>query len=428
LKLPHINKVVVVDVRGDRDEKFLCAYIVSSQELDITGLRGALSPMLPDYMIPSHFVRVEQIPLTPNGKVDRRALPLPEVPGRDDYTPPENEIQERLIRIWADILNIDLHESPIGIDQDFFQLGGHSLKAALMKSGIDCEFMVRVPLVQVFSTPTIRGLAAYIEETGKETAAPGDSRLVHLRKNSGDRAPLTLFLVHDGFGGVDGYGEFCSRLNSAIECWGIKAEEYESSVPSDIQIETIARDYIQLIKRVQPEGPYSVAGWSVGGTIAFEMVRQFEAAGEEIAFCALIDTLPPQKEGETGETRAFWEAAGTLLEDPSMDTERIRERVPAEISRGIPGFDRLPAAELIRHLNIVRSLHGAAIRYIPSRRVKSPVHFFWAGRGHQVDKEAWHEYAVEPVAFIRVEGDHFSIMKKPDVEIFVKQFGSVLEI
>ena len=120
--------------------------------------------MLPGYMIPSYYVWVEHIPLTSGGKVDHNALPLPKVDAGIDYSPPENRIQEKLIHIWADILNINLNESHIGINQDFFQLGGHSLKATVLASKIHKEFNVRIPLTEIFTSPTIKGLSLYINQ------------------------------------------------------------------------------------------------------------------------------------------------------------------------------------------------------------------------------------------------------------------------
>jgi tyrocidine synthetase-2 len=164
---PGIKEVVVLvreEVSGD---KYICAYIVFDSEYEISGLREYLSKKLPDYMIPSYFVRLEKIPVTPNGKIDRKALPKPELITRENHTAPRNEIEKKLIELWSEVLSRDaLHASQLqksmGIDDNFFQLGGHSLKATILVSKIHKKLNVKLPLVELFKTPTIRGLAGYL--------------------------------------------------------------------------------------------------------------------------------------------------------------------------------------------------------------------------------------------------------------------------
>jgi len=166
-------KEAVVTASGKEGDKYLCAYIVPQDPGAIkkdtsifTELREYLSAALPDYMIPSYFVWLEEIPLTPNGKIDRKALPAPEVESGKAYAPPRNEGEEKLVEIWSDLLGVD---APIGIDDSFFELGGHSLKAILMVSEIHKTFDVKVSLPEMFKRPFIRGLYQYIKTAKKET-------------------------------------------------------------------------------------------------------------------------------------------------------------------------------------------------------------------------------------------------------------------
>jgi amino acid adenylation domain-containing protein len=180
LGYPGIKETVVLALGEEPHDKFLCAYVVSDKgnEKNPAGmseeLRTYLSQLLPDYMVPSHFAAIEKIPLTPNGKLDRRALPVPDSRCRGDnektdkYVPPSNPIEKKLAAIWEEVLGKDaLHASP-GIDDNFFQMGGHSLKASVLISDIHKEFDAKVPLAQVFRTPTIRGLARYIKDSVEE--------------------------------------------------------------------------------------------------------------------------------------------------------------------------------------------------------------------------------------------------------------------
>jgi amino acid adenylation domain-containing protein len=168
----------------DEDDKSLCAYIVPEKEqpdkktvdLSTPALREYLSTLLPDYMIPSYFISIEHIPLTPNNKIDRNALPGPGLEPGSVYTPPGNDIERKLAAIWSEVL--DTHEShhggAVGIDDDFFQLGGHSLKATIMIARVHKELDIKIPLHEIFKTPTIRGLSQYIsgKEEQKFTAVP----------------------------------------------------------------------------------------------------------------------------------------------------------------------------------------------------------------------------------------------------------------
>jgi len=162
LTLDMIKEAVVIAREEASGGKYLCAYVVSPGEIDMTRLRETLSGRLPDYMIPSYFVQVEKIPLTPNRKIDRRALPDPEMKRTGSISNPENVDQEKLRDTWAEILDMD--KVMIGIDDNFFELGGHSLKATILTHKMHKVFDVKIPLLEVFKSPTIRKLVLYIKE------------------------------------------------------------------------------------------------------------------------------------------------------------------------------------------------------------------------------------------------------------------------
>jgi amino acid adenylation domain-containing protein len=160
-----IKNVVILDKENDRGDKYLVAYIVAEEELNGGELRKYLEKKLPDYMIPSFFVQLEKIPLTLNGKVDRKALPHPEIKQGDDFVAPGNELEMRLASIWAEVLGLE--KDILGIDANFFDLGGHSIKAAILVGKIHKTFNVYLPLAEVFKNPTIRRMVGYMK-----TASP----------------------------------------------------------------------------------------------------------------------------------------------------------------------------------------------------------------------------------------------------------------
>ena len=183
LRCKGIKDAVVIDI--DRDpggegvDKYLCAYVVSehrSDNTEINELREELAADLPDYMVPGYFLFLDKIPLTPNGKVDRRALPLPgnretaEAAGEGrKAVPPQNPFQETLLRLWQEVLPLENFPADLlGIDDSFFHFGGDSLKAVLLVSKVHKAFDVKMPLMEVFRRPTTREMAHYIENAGKE--------------------------------------------------------------------------------------------------------------------------------------------------------------------------------------------------------------------------------------------------------------------
>jgi amino acid adenylation domain-containing protein/non-ribosomal peptide synthase protein (TIGR01720 family) len=165
---PGIKDTVVTAPEDENDEKNLCAYVTAApgQNPSAADLKKYLSNELPDYMIPVYFVQLERFPLTANGKIDRQALPAPVFDIGADYVAPRDEIEKKLVTIWSDVLRVD--EEKIGIRSNFFQLGGHSLRAALLTSRIHKEFQTNIPLREVFNAITIRALSRYIREAKKE--------------------------------------------------------------------------------------------------------------------------------------------------------------------------------------------------------------------------------------------------------------------
>ncbi|HLP58794.1 MAG TPA: condensation domain-containing protein, partial [Candidatus Deferrimicrobium sp.] len=173
LNYPGIKEAAVLAHEEETGDKYLCAYFVSVREHERSELQEYLSMALPEYMIPAYFMPLEKIPLTPSGKIDRRALPKPGLKAGKSYIAPRNEIERKLVGIWSEVLGRDALQvsqlqTSIGIHDNFFQSGGHSLKATLLVSKIHKVFNVKIPLVEIFKNPTISGLSNYIGNTAAE--------------------------------------------------------------------------------------------------------------------------------------------------------------------------------------------------------------------------------------------------------------------
>ncbi|MBL0388673.1 amino acid adenylation domain-containing protein [Tumebacillus sp. ITR2] len=257
-------------------EQELCAYVVTKSEVSLQELRGHLAETLPSYMVPSHFLLLDSLPLTHNGKVDRRALPTPNASVRllSEYEAPSNDRERQLAEIWQDVLQIER----IGVGDDFFASGGHSLKAVRMTARVYERLGLEVSLRDVYQHPTIRHLANHLgrDESPREL-------LVHL--GGAEQAVRTLFAFPPLGGDAYTFKGLAAHLLDS-ELYG-----FDFLVTED-RIE----QYVRLLREVQPQGPYHLLAYSAGGNLAYEVARTLEAEGLDVAMLLLVDSLPGLEE------------------------------------------------------------------------------------------------------------------------------------
>ena len=257
-------------------------------------LRRFLSSRVPAYMVPVSFVQVSSLPLTPNGKVDYRALPDPAshgIPASSEYAAPRDEIERQICKIWAEVLGIER----VGLDDNFFEIGGHSLLAARLFARIAEALGRLLPLGVLFTGPTVRALAEHYR-FAPEPAGP--SALVPLV--AGGSLP-TVFAVPGIFGDVVHVAHLARELGSFQPFYGLQSPGLDGrEVPLD-SIEAMATRYLAEVRTVQPRGPYVLIGVCFGGTVVYEMARQLLMAGEEVAFLGLLD--PTRREGDDASER-----------------------------------------------------------------------------------------------------------------------------
>ncbi len=250
----------------------------------IPQLRQFLREKLPEYMIPSVFVFLEELPLTPNGKINRRALPAPQqsrvLRVKDNYVPPRNSTELKLTRIWEDVLDIQ----PIGVQDDFFELGGHSIIAIRLMAQIEEQFYRELPLSALFQGPTIESLAELLtQETHYQYTGP-----VITFRSEGTATPF--FCVHPGGGTVLCYQNLARHLDPGQPFYGIEAIGLNGQEMPVNQMSAMAARYVAAVRQVQPEGPYRLGGWCIGGLIAYEMAQQLVTEGQNVELLALFDT------------------------------------------------------------------------------------------------------------------------------------------
>jgi amino acid adenylation domain-containing protein len=292
-----IAQAAVIAREDDPNDARLVAYVVP-KDISMRAfahVRSFCKERLPDYMVPSAFVPLERLPLTPSGKIDRRALPAPE-PARSDvvdgaFVAPRTSVEAQLVAIWEETLGV----KGIGITDDFFDLGGHSLLAVQMWPQIDKLYGPR-PVSVLARASTIERLADVLSHP--EDAEP-PSLLVDLQPR-GDRRPL--FLVHGIGGEVLSLAGLAHRLAPDQPVYGIRAKGSDGTQEPLSDVESMAACYLEAVRTVAPQGPYLLGGYCSGGTVALEMARQLRARGDEVALLAMIDTEAP----ETGHGARWW--------------------------------------------------------------------------------------------------------------------------
>ncbi|MBD2256449.1 amino acid adenylation domain-containing protein [Pseudanabaena sp. FACHB-2040] len=283
---PDVQQSVVAAWENTPGDKRLVAYFVSEQSNSSVGdLRAWLQARLPDYMVPAAFVQLKALPLNPNGKVDRRALPTPGVerPAVDSsWVAPQNQTEHQLIAIWEEVLQVQ----PIGVQDNFFDLGGNSLLATALFTKIERVLGRELPVSLLFDYPTVGQLANFLQQ-GEQTVQVRS--LVAIRPG---QAKPPLFCMHTRTGQIFEYYGLTKYLEADQPVYGLQpTPTMRGQAPSYQPLEEMAADYIQDIRSLQPNGPYFLCGYSFGGLLAYEIAQQLSAQGQPIALLVLIDAF-----------------------------------------------------------------------------------------------------------------------------------------
>jgi len=288
-KEPNIKEAVVIARPDNLGVDKLVAFVVtdSGEETSITNQvqswKESLRNSLPDYMVPDNFVIVPAMPLTPNGKVDKKELAKfgeTLILQGDEYIAPRTNIEKLVADIWIEYLGVE----KVGVHDNFFELGGHSLIAVQVMTKIEKETGKRLPLATLFESSTVEKLAQVLELGGKFIT--WDS-LVPI-KPKGSKMPL--YMVHGAGLNVLLFNTLAMGMSAEQPVYGLQAKGLNGIDEPLGRIEDIATHYIDAIMVQNPDGPYALAGYSFGGIIAFEMARQLEALGKEVKLLAMFDT------------------------------------------------------------------------------------------------------------------------------------------
>ncbi len=451
---PRVRQAIVIPRADSTGQKQLAAYVVprSGAALTSTELREHLLASLPDYMAPAAFAFLESLPLNANGKVDLAALAAqPLIETKRAHENPGTWMEASLVEIWEDILQ----HRPIGVTDDFFDIGGHSLLAIRMLAEVEKRTGIRISPRLLFEDATIRHLAV----AARRPEAVTNSAMVPVQ-SGGTRTPL--FFLHGDF--VEG-GLYCVKMARylgtdrpfyAIDPHGVHDEPPHS-------IEEMAAARLELVRTVRPNGPYVLGGFCNGGLVAFEMARQLEAEGEKVASLILLSV-----DGSNAEFSWLERLIGMVTgreERKFQSFLQWRERIlfaRAALSRQLDALARpVPVSEQPRRFvrkfgRILRKVfglmlphpaaapaamdtaqpeaagvdighiyHQACTAYVP-RAYRGPAHLLWPGEMQMRDASAGWARVMPQIKVIQAPGGHFSVLQGENLHVVSERIRECL--
>lgn len=436
---PHVSDSLVVAQDGIRGKE-LVAYVVAESPVDASALRQHLAARLPEHMVPGAFVHLTAWPLTPNGKIDRAALPAPGVQARaGGDVAPRDTLEMTLAAVWADVLGVE----SIGLHDDFFELGGHSLLAIRLMARLERVLGAQVPLAAILREPTVAGMAQAIR-SGAVSRGTGATLVPIQIGDSHQRAP---FFCVPGAGGNPIYlRELARHLGTSQPVYGLQGAGLDGERAPHTTVEEMAAAYVDAIRAVQSSGPYHLGGHSLGGWVAYEMAQRLVRQGEDVAMVGVIDAPAPVP--MDGGDRAAWDEARWIAEladrirqllAPGLQLSEHELRACAPEDR-LEVFRRALVAQgaypheggtaSLRHTLEVFKAHSQ-VSYTPASAagpfrivlVRTPEPPYAAAAAGD---PTWGWGALAPTEVHVVPGDHLAVLRPPYVGALAERLSACL--
>ncbi|MBW4673819.1 MAG: amino acid adenylation domain-containing protein [Desmonostoc geniculatum HA4340-LM1] len=431
---PDVQDSVVIALYDAEENQRLIAYIVTEKQEITTQLLPYLQQKFPNYMLPSAFVVLDALPLTPNGKVDKRSLPTDEVirvNTTKTLTAPRNFTELSLVKLWESLLNI----SPIGVIDNFFNLGGHSFLAVRLMAQIQDRFGHNLTLSTLFENPTIEKLAAIVSQPFRESS---NSPVVAIN-SSGSKIPF--FCMHGAGGGINHYINLSRRLGEDYPFYALEHNPDEEE-PEILSVEKTANYYLREIRKIQPNGPYLLGGHCYGGVLAFEMAQQLQRQGETVDLLVVIDAILSETRIEStknDDAKFLLRMAESIKTDNNIDFslsfEELRDLSLNEqldlINQKVNFiFSDTEIKDFLSYYNLFKA-HVQAMRdYVPLvypdsltlfRAKEEIIHDFESPEFHTDDPLlGWGKCSRQAIKVMEVPGDHFSIFIEPHIQELAK--------
>ena len=460
----QVREAVVIAHENGAGDKVLTAYIVPVVPAIpvINELRDFLKHKLPEYMVPSSFVILESLPLTPSGKLNRRALgaqvSLPadaqdsqhrqsKNGGLPAFAAPQTPFEKILAPIWSELLEVNA----IGVNDNFFELGGHSLLAVRLFAQIEKKLGKRLPLATLFQAPTVAKLAIVIEDRLKRDRAEAWSSLVEIQSGPSHQSTGSkpaFFCVHALGGNVLEYYDLARHLGEDQPFYGLQSQGLDGQRPPHTRVEDMAAHYIKEMRELQPEGPYFIGGRSLGGMVAFEMAQQLKTQGQTIGLLALLDTYPSgyaklfrdEKTLRAALRRGLRRTKAHVANLQSLTVnqglayliKKVRfapRKMKSQIWRRInQSFENL-GRPLPRMLNDIKEINSLAVREYVPKVYDGQITLFWASEDLRTSidlVEGWRVLAGGGIEVHEIPGSHLDIVKEPHVQELAKKLNGCL--
>jgi amino acid adenylation domain-containing protein len=418
---PEVRTAVVMAREDSPGDQRLVGYVTleSGATATMADLRRSLKQVLPDYMVPQVVMAISSFPLSPNGKVDRKALPAPPTAERDldaDYVAAADNLEQQLVALWEEILQV----KPVGIHDSFFALGGHSLLVVRLLDRIRAVLHQDLPAAAVFQAPTVSQFAQMLRQPSQQLASPA---AVMINLGQSNRSPL--FCVHV-LGQQLGFFKPMASYIPEQPMIGLSADLDPAHAGNLDSLEAIAQFYIQELKKLQPEGPYFLAGVSHGGDVIFEMAQRLTQAGDTVALLAMMDTYGPQNQysGFRNKLKFHGQALLSLkhryvLGRARLYRDRLRTTGLLIYARLLEKRGKQVPADL-QFLRVVEqnTQSGSAYKHQPYEGdlllFRATDDLFY-GEDYRRSALGWRSIILGEITVIDVTGDHMSMLQDPHV-------------
>jgi amino acid adenylation domain-containing protein len=401
----------VVIVRETETGKQLAAYVIATPEgAQAAELREYLKKELPEYMVPASIVFLKSFPSTPNGKVDRRALPEPEAAGTPEpktFVAPRDEFEKKMAALWTQVLG----QTFVGVHDDFFDLGGHSLLALRLISRVEKEFGKKLTITALLQAPTVEQLVEFLRE--EKSWSP----LVALQPD-GVKPPF--FFVHGLGGTVMRFHDLARHFAPDQPFLSFQAQGMDGTLPVLDRVDDMAELYVTHLRQAQPIGPYYLGGYSFGGLVALEMARRLLAEGDKIALLALVDTYLVQSNSSL---------LGRFFSLTTKQKLAYTKKRATRYWRGVKR--RIEALSFPAPVLAVRNACALAERNYQPSEYPGYIVLFRASekalRGLEDPGSGWRKYAAGGLELHEIDGDHGNVLNEPNVRNLAAALRKKLE-